>query len=234
MIEQWVINEPKGPVKHCVLCLPGRSNTATWMVRVGDDMELPNTLIVSVQPRRYQWYPQPYSAEDQAEAVAGLPKARRAIRGAIKRIMDGWSLKEQDIALVGFSAGAVMALEVAVHHNRPFAAAVSLAGAMFEPHKVPTRTEKNNTPLMLVHYQGDFCFDWDERYIPMKTALATNGYKITRREAKIGGHTIYRDDVEYVAKFIAEQFGYENWTHPRWAAWGLDDEEEEEEEGDDS
>ena len=216
MIEEWLIKEPEGKAKHCILSLPGRANGTSLMVNIGEDMRLPNTLVASVRTRTYSWYPMPVSATDQQEAVMGLPAARGALWGVLKRIERAWGISSKNIAIIGFSAGAVMSVEVAVHGQEPYAGVVCFAGTVLEPDKVPPKNEKNDTPIMLVHYEQDACFDWDERYVPMREALISKGYRVQRRENSDGGHTISRDDVMAGAHFLAKQFGYSDWVHPEY------------------
>jgi len=229
MIEKWVIEEPlSGAIKRCIVCLPGRHQTADFIMNVGRAMKLPDTLLVGLQPEDCQWYPQPYSAEVQREAVGGLPRARDAVMRATSRIVRGWPVKGKDIALIGFSAGAVMTLEVATKTPKPYAAAISFAGAIFEPKNVPPRTDKNGCPILLVHNEGDECFGWDERYIPMRDALCDKGYDVTTSEGDWrGGHTIYISDMIEASNFLAKQFGIEDWVHPRllWNEPEVDEEE---------
>jgi predicted esterase len=118
-----------------------------------------------------------------------------------------WSRKHTDLTIV--SAGAVVALQVAMKAKEPFAACVSLAGAIFEPDKV--KKPINNTPIILQHNKGDFCFDWYERYLPMKDALKKNGYDVTVLERPNGSHTLYIDDAVSVSKLIATSLGYPKW-----------------------
>lgn len=215
MIEKWSIVEPEdGDIKRCVLCIPGRGNSTEFMMRIGSGLAIPNTLIVSVRSFTGAWYPQPKSSYDQNEAVLGLPVARTALMQSLARIRRAYNLKFTDISLLGFSAGGVMALQLAMHSGVKFASSVCLCGAILEPEKVPKA--KNPTPIMLVHNQDDSCFDWWERYVPMKKALIENGYNPTVLENKDGEHMVYAYDVFHVSKFIGRNFGIKDWLHPRY------------------
>jgi len=247
MIEEWIVKEPKnGPVRYALLALAGRYNSARLMMQVAEDFQLPNTVLVAIQPYGLAWYPQPFSATDQKEAVQGLPVARSACMKLLGRISKAYRLSHKKIAVVGFSAGGVMALQMATHASKPFGGAVSMSGAILEPIKVP-QAPKSHTPIMLVHNFDDGCFDWYERYLPMKISLLRRGYNVITKESRYGGHRITAGDIIEASRFFADSLGIEDWEHPRLTAYKswqeqeqererrqrIQDEEEEEEEDDD-
>ena len=225
MISQWLIREqPNNAHKKCIIGLPGRGNSAEMMIGVLRDFCLPDTLIVSVQTDRYAWYPQPHSVDEQSAAVSGLPTARAAINRVVTTIRNGWGLRNIDIALVGYSAGAVVALDVATRKIKPFAGVVSMCGAILEPDNVrPARNE--STPIMLVHNQDDRCFDWWERYLPMRLSLTERGYDVERCENRFGGHMINLMNVIDSANFLGRCFEFHDWEHPRLSHWELEENE---------
>lgn len=192
--------------KGCVICLPGLGVPARYMFRFARHMELKRTTLVALEPYKLVWYPKPNGAQDQAKTVMGLPYAVRAACEAIEKVKKATGYTNSQIALVGFSAGAVVALQVAMQSYAPFAACVSLAGAIFEPDKVSPA--KNQMPMILQHNKSDECFDWYERYLPMRYALKTNGYNLTLLERNGGGHTMYVDDAVNVSRIIAPLLGY--------------------------
>lgn len=215
MIEQWIIKEPfDEDIKQAVIGFSGRGIPAELMVDVMEDFYLPETLIVSVQPYGLSWYPQPTSSEQQEDTVKYLPAARKVCLQSVNRISKGFNLPLDRIALVGYSAGGVMAIQSAIHISQPLAAAVCLCGAVFEPDKIP-KASKKSTPILLVHSYDDACFDWEERYLPMKQGLKEKGYKVYVKENEDNGHMITRADVMDVSKFLGLQFGYKNWDHPK-------------------
>src|SRR5687767_5083735 len=112
MITKWIINEPKGKRKGCLIALPGRNISADNMERFCQYMELENTLTVCLEPEHLEWYPQPNGADDQEAAVEGIDLAVKEINNRISKVQRTFRFRRQQIALVGFSAGSVMALQV--------------------------------------------------------------------------------------------------------------------------
>ena len=229
MIGQWIIREPEdGPYERCILAIPGRGNSAEMMVRMAENLQLPRTLIVAVRPWYSAWYPQPFSPEKQDEAVNGLPKAIRTINRVVDTIRRGFDLPYEKIALLGYSAGGVMSILTALHRMavadrvkpapaRSYAGVAVYCGAILEPHRVPPapNSPRSSTPFFLVHNMDDTCFDWWERYRPMKSALIQRGYQVEAIEHEHGGHMINdATDIFRTSRFLGRCFGLRDWQHP--------------------
>lgn len=207
-----IINNIADPIKGCVVLLPGRGLDAELMGNLFKAMELPNTIGVAIEPHRYAWYPAPNGIDDQEEAVAGVPVARSAIEKQIEIIHKGYEIPYDKIALVGFSAGAVMALQVAAHSQQPFAAVISLAGAILDSKSFP-KANGLKTPILLQHNFDDSCFDWYERYLPMYHCLTKNNYQVDVMENWKGEHQLTRAQAIMCGEYLNEILGYEQWTH---------------------
>lgn len=200
-------------VENCVFALPGRCNSGAELVRdYASCAKLNNTLYVGITPSGYAWYPMPNNPKDQDNAVAGLRVARETIERYIVAVQEKYNIPRNKIVLVGFSAGGVMAVEVAAHSDEAFAAVACHSGAILEPIKLP-KAKHPSMPILLTHNQDDYCFDWFERYLPMRNALVRKGYNALSIEAKIGGHVLTIDDVESVGAYLAHEcFGQgEHW-----------------------
>ena len=244
MIAQWIINEPEdGPYERCILGLPGRGNSAEMMARIIRDFQLPRTLIVAVRPWQSAWYPQPFSADDQEDATEGIPLAIRAINGVVRTLINGFNLSYEKIALLGYSAGGVMGIQTTIRRmlsvskgkdkTKPcFAGTVVYCGAILEPEKIPgVPNVAHRTPFLLVHNRDDKCFDWHERYLPMKSALVNGGYDVVTAEHLFGGHMISTPDIFSSSRFLGRCFGIDDWVHPYETTWlkqqeEMDDEKE--------
>lgn len=191
----------------CLLLLPGRSGDAASMVRNYRHLLLHETLLVSVTPENEEWYPVPNGPNDQNNAVAGLEPACDAIDLVLKKINQEFGLNK--IGILGFSAGAVMALYCAAYLPYKFPVIVSHAGAILEPNKFPLcSVEKSNIPIVLVHNRDDSVFSWEERYKPMRKCLKQNGYKVTTAEKSWGGHGASMADLIIMSRFISRHFEY--------------------------
>jgi predicted esterase len=207
MINRWNIIEPIGKRKGCIIGLPGRGMEGAMMAKFCSHMELKNSMIVTLEPDGYEWYPAPNGANDQDQAVKGLGVAVNEINKRISKIQRAFHLRRQQIALIGYSAGAVMTLQLLAASKQPFAAVVCFAGAILEPGKMPAAT--NQTPVLLRHAYDDECFSWEERFMPMRDALLEKDYNLYVSEKSWGGHGINFDDVRTIGRFVGNNLGYE-------------------------
>lgn len=219
---RWCVFPAKGIPTSCILVLPGRSQHGIELARAWLKTELEDTVIIAVTPNERQWYPQPYSSTDQDEAVAGLSIARDAIEEVLNKIEKEYDIPRNKIALVGFSAGGVMAINVAAHAEQELAGAVCHAGAILEPENLPLCRFKE-MPIVLTHCEDDDVFDWEERYLPMTDALDRTGYNTYLVENEWGGHGIDLNDILCSAKIIAGRLGYsEEWMAQHRQLYGDD------------
>lgn len=197
-----VVKEVKN-AQSIVLLLPGRGQMPRDILSVYHAHSSLKSTFIAIKPEN-EWYPLPRGANDQTEAVFGLSMLLPSFDRLIKKIEDKFDLKRKKIGLVGFSAGAVIAIQTAIYSDEPFAAVVSHAGAILEPDSLPVAEHK--TPFLLTHSKDDNCFSWDERYLPMRAALEKQGYNVECKEHESNGHSVTAEDIEIASIFLANQF----------------------------
>lgn len=213
MIERVLV--PKGKPIGCVMVLPGRGMSGREIAETYRSLSgLSSTLFIGFTPKERQWYPMPNGVKDQDAAVEGLALTMTKIERATRRILNTFRVRRNAVALVGYSAGAVVSLYTAINSKLNYAAAVGHSGALLEPAKV-SYCNKPNLQLMMAHCKDDCCFFWDERYVPTRNALKTNGYNLSSREHETGGHAMMNGDVVAAGLLLAPLLGYpSNWRHP--------------------
>lgn len=210
VVEPNILSCPLG----CIVFLPGRNHDAMGMLRMYQPLsKLDQTLMVGITPKKFQWYPQPHGPDNQEEAVAGLESARLSIMEEVAKIVEKYHVPIDKTALVGFSAGGVMALYTAAYSPEPFAAAICHAGCLLDPKSLP-EAKNWQTQIMMTHNKDDKVFSWDQRYVPTKEALMESRYNVCFREEDVGGHTFSNDDVRKAGLFLAPLLGYS----PFWRA----------------
>jgi len=188
-----LVREPEKDCLNMAVLLPGRGQPSEDMLaRYDRYAELDYTLLLAVEPVE-EWYPAPKGANNQMEAVWGLKLSVPDFNDFVEKIEQEYQIPRSKIALVGFSAGAVMAIQAAAWTNRPYAAVVAHNGAILDPADLPQA--KHDTPFLLLHNKNDDCFSWDERYLPMKVAMVNKKYNLEVIENELGGHYISPEDV---------------------------------------
>lgn len=213
MINKWIIVEPEPIAKvfskkpqSCLLVLPGRGIPGDAMEHFARHVGLWKTLTVVLEPQHFEWYPAPNGPDDQDDAVKGQIESLIELKQYLSKIQKLWEIPNEQTAIVGFSAGAVMALQLCAHSDTSFAGVVSLAGAILNP---DTFLEApNNTPILLQHNEDDDCFKWGERYLPMKQTLHDKGYNVQVHERDWGGHNLTLREARLTQQFLASKMGY--------------------------
>jgi len=202
----WFVREVESPTS-CILALPGRAQYGRGLANWIPFDRLDNTLVIGVTPEKLEWYPLPNGAEDQTRAIDGLAAARASIEEVVEDIEDNYDIPRNKIALFGYSAGAVMAIEVASKSVTDFAGAVIQSGAILEPSLLPFR--RNNTPYLVVHGQNDSTFSWQERVTPMVKSFQEKGYNYKTAIRSNGGHGVFWEDIIVSMEFLIDKLGYE-------------------------
>lgn len=197
--------KPECEADKMILLLPGRGQPATDMLAryVNFASGLDDILLIALDPID-EWYPAPNGSNDQENACWGLKVSVPQLENFVCEIEEDFNISRENIALAGFSAGAVMAIQVAAQTSRPYAAVVSHNGAILQPDLLPKSSV--DTPFLLIHRKDDDCFYWDERFVPMKNAFQSQGYMTETHELESGGHFIHAEDIELAAKWILNKF----------------------------
>ena len=150
------------PPKKIVLLLHGFGSNGTDMIALAPAWQelLPDTLFLAphapqrcgMMGRGYQWWG--LSGFAPSALTAGAASAAPAIDAFIDRKLAQYGLTEADLALVGFSQGTMMALQIGLRRPRAVAAVVGysgmLAGTVGLGHEGDPKP-----PVLLVHGTAD-------------------------------------------------------------------------------
>ena len=132
---------------------------------------------------------------------AGLDENLSVLADEIERAGRAFDVPTNRTHIVGYSAGAVMGVTLVTRALlQPFGSAFVMAGAILQPERVGKAA--CDTPILLRHNRDDACFDWDERYVPMRQALRDNGYRVEADEKNDGNHGVSGYDVRSLRKFL--------------------------------
>lgn len=204
MMYNVLVRESKEECLGMAVLLPGRGQPSVdMMARYDRYAKLDQFKLVAVEPIE-EWYPAPKGANDQIEATWGLKLSVPEFNDFMEQLAQETGIPRLKTALVGFSAGAVMAIQAAAWSEKPYAAVVVHNGAILDPLDLPEA--KHATPFLVLHNENDDCFSWDERYLPMKIAFVDKKYDVTCFEEEIGGHYIAPEDVELAGEWLKRIF----------------------------
>ena len=207
IVSPWLILNYENRPRKCILMLPGRSGHAfDHGLGYANQAQInPDTLFVSVTPENLEWYPLPNGPTDQSNSIEGILQSVIGLVDVIEKIYQLFMIEPKHIALAGFSAGGVMAIQLAMKTQLDFAAVVCHSGAILSPDEIlmnESPLKISRTPYLLVHAKDDIVFKWDERYLPMKKTLLNNKYNVQSVEANEGGHRVGEDSIVNAIEFM--------------------------------
>lgn len=151
-----------GAPRHLVLLLHGVGADGFDLIDLapGWGKAVPEALFIAphgpepcdLAPYGRQWF----SLQDRSEAMmlAGVEAAASGLAAAIAETLQELGLTHQDLALVGFSQGAMTALQLGLRHPPGCAAILAYSGAMLAPALLPPPPEPQPA-ILLVHGEAD-------------------------------------------------------------------------------
>lgn len=152
-------------------------------------------------PFGYQWFPIPWmDGSSEAAAAAGLAASAAALNGFLDACLAEAELADADLALVGFSQGAMMSLHVAPRREAAVACVVAISGRLLEPEALAGAT-RVKPPILLIHGDQDPVVP----FANMKAAgdvLGANGFETYSHVMRGTGHGIANDGLEAALGFL--------------------------------
>lgn len=155
-----------------------------------------------------QWFA--LSQRDPHELWSGACAAAPVIDAFIESELQARGLTDADLALVGFSQGAMMALHVGLRRKRAPAAILSYSGALVGPQHLAQaiggRQPEALPAMLLIHGTGDTVIPIDALYASADAIAAAGGvceYKVSPGV----GHSIDGEGLAHGAIFLARNLG---------------------------
>lgn len=156
-------------------------------------------------PFGYQWFPIPWlDGSTEAAAAAGLAVASDMLNAFLDACLAEADLTDADLALVGFSQGAMISLHVAPRRDRAIAAVVAISGRLLEPDALAGAV-RVKPPVLLIHGDEDAVVP----FVSMKAAgdvLVANGFDTFGHVMRGTGHGIANDGLEAALGFLISNF----------------------------
>jgi len=143
-----------------------------------------------------------FIVDDQAMRPERIEAARRAfdelVSGIVKR--EGFESDLKNVAFVGVSQGAIVALDAVTTGRWKIGALVSFAG--FLP--LPPTSSSRDTPILLMHGGADTRIP-SIASVVAEAQLKAAGYDVTYKLFPGVGHTISTEEAQQAASFLRER-----------------------------
>ncbi len=180
----------------------GRYATAQSMLPLGDALRLPAWNVVAPQAADGTWYPFSFLAPYE-QNEPHLSSALDFLDAVVEAVVAG-GVKEERIALLGFSQGACLSLEYAARRRRPIGGVIGLSGGLIGPPQ--TKFSYSGSCEGLRVFLG--CSDVDP-HIPEQRVRETErvfldlGASVSMKIYPGMGHTISQDELEMSRDLLA-------------------------------
>lgn len=151
----------------------------------------------------YQWFPIPrFDGSTDAERDAGIAAAVNDLNGFFDARLAEEGLTIDRLALVGFSQGAMMSLEVAPRRDQAMAAVVAISGRLMRPEALASEA-RVKPPILLIHGDQDAVVPFDEM-ARAGDALVAAGFQTYGHVMQGTGHGIAQDGLQVALQFLKE------------------------------
>lgn len=156
-----------------------------------------------------QWFS--VNGVTEANRPSRITDARPAFDATIAALIaeHGLTVRPERVAFVGFSQGAIMALDALASGRWPAAAVVAFAGRLASPRPLAPAMA---TPVLLLHGAADRVIPADESAVAERQ-LRGLGVAVTREVLPGVGHAITPQGAAAAGAFLARQFAVDA-RHP--------------------
>lgn len=154
----------------------------------------------------YQWFPIPrFDGSTDAERDAGIAKSVSDLNAFLDARLLDEGLTDDRLALVGFSQGAMMSLEIAPRRASVMAAVVAISGRLMRPEALAAEAVVK-PPVLLIHGDQDPVVPFDDM-ARAGDALVAAGFQTFGHVMQGTGHGIAPDGLGVALQFLQERLG---------------------------
>ena len=151
-----------------------------------------------------QWFPIPrFDGSTEAEAKRAMARAADDLNAFLDARLAEEGLTAADLALVGFSQGAMISLHIAPRRSLKIAGVVAISGRLIAPELLVAQTVVK-PPVLLVHGDEDPVVDFSEM-AKAGNALVAAGFDTYGHVMKGTGHGIAPDGLQVALSFLKDK-----------------------------
>jgi phospholipase/carboxylesterase len=188
--------------RGAVVLLHGRGASATDILSLADEFDLPDLAYLAPEAAGHTWYPYSFlSPIEQNQPWLG--SALSLLEKVVERVT-GPGIPLHRVALVGFSQGACLATEFVAGHAARYGGLVAFTGGLIGPPgtKFAHSGELSGTPCFLGAGDPDPHVPW-KRVEESASVLSALGGAVTSRRYPGLPHTINEDEIEQAKHILS-------------------------------
>ena len=200
-----------GQAKSLVVFLHGYGADGADLLGLADVLaeRLPDTAFVAPDaaeripgaPFGQQWFAIPrFDGSTVTEADAGLNRSTDDLNAFLDQRLAYEKLGPQNLALIGFSQGAMMALHVAPRRAEPVAAVIAISGQLLHRERLAAES-LSKPPVLVMHGDGDAVVPFNEMTAACN-ALVGAGFDTYGHVMEGSGHGIAQDGLVNALAFL--------------------------------
>ncbi|MEJ6398766.1 alpha/beta hydrolase [Yoonia sp. 208BN28-4] len=206
-----------GETRSAVIFLHGYGANGADLLGLADPLaeHLPDTLFLSPDapedcagsPMGFQWFPIPWiDGSSEEESRAGLERAAEDLNAFLDGVMVDEDLLPEQVMVLGFSQGTMMALHVLPRREDAVAGLVAFSGRLLEPELLSDEVVCR-PPVLLIH--GDQDDVVPPQSLPQAAeALQAAGWKEVYAHIMKGtAHGIAPDGLQVALAFMQDRLG---------------------------
>jgi len=188
-----------------IIAIHGRGADAEDITSLAHEVAPPGVTIVAPQAAGNTWYPYRF-IEPFERNEPYLSSALRTVADLVTQL-EGRGIPPERIALLGFSQGACLALEVSARNPRRYAGVIGFSGGLIGPPGTPFNYEGTlaGTPIFIGSSDVDPHIP-NDRVEESAMALERLGGAVDARLYPGMGHTVNRDELEAARAILNRAF----------------------------
>lgn len=206
-----------GEMRSAVIFLHGYGANGADLLGLADPLaeHMPDTLFLAPDapetcagaPMGFQWFPIPWiDGSSEEESSAGLQRASDDLNAFLDGVMVDEDLLPEQVMIVGFSQGTMMALHVLPRREDPVAGIVAFSGRLLEPELLADELQCK-PPVLLIHGDADDVVP-PQSLPEAAQALQDAGWKEVYAHIMKGtGHGIAPDGLQVALAFMRDRLG---------------------------
>ena len=206
-----------GETRSCVVLLHGYGANGADLIGLADPLgeHLPDTLFISPDapeecagaPMGRQWFPIPWiDGSSEEESKAGLERAAADLDAFLDGVMVDEDLLPEQVMVLGFSQGTMLALHVVPRREDPIAGIVAISGRLLEPELLVDEAQ-SRPPVLLIHGDEDDVVPPQSLQLAAQ-ALQDAGWKEVYAHIMKGtSHGIAPDGLQVALAFMRDRLG---------------------------